>query len=164
MTRLILIRHAKSSWDDPEAADHDRRLNARGRRSAEALGHWLRSRGYLPDQVLCSSATRTRETLEMLGLGEVPTQFVPALYHAEAQAMLAELRKATGQTVMMLGHNPGIAEFAARLLAAPPRHAEFAHYPTGATLVADFGGEGWASADWGTGAALDFVVPRELVA
>ena len=62
--QLILMRHAKSSWDDPAAADFDRPLNGRGRRSAKALGHWLRQRGWLPDRVLCSSARRTRETLD----------------------------------------------------------------------------------------------------
>uniref|UniRef100_UPI0035189862 SixA phosphatase family protein n=1 Tax=Nioella sp. TaxID=1912091 RepID=UPI0035189862 len=65
MKRLILMRHAKSDWSlgQPDAA---RPLNARGQRSAEAMGDWLREKGYLPDQILCSSAQRTRETLDLL--------------------------------------------------------------------------------------------------
>ena len=60
--RLILTRHAKSDWDDPLLADHDRPLNARGRRSARLLGDWLASRGYEPEEVLCSTAARCRQT------------------------------------------------------------------------------------------------------
>ena len=60
--RLILTRHAKSAWDDPRLEDFDRPLNRRGLRAALELGEWLHSRGYEPDQVLCSSAQRTRET------------------------------------------------------------------------------------------------------
>ena len=61
--RLILMRHAKSSWDNPFAEDHQRPLNGRGKRSAKAIGEWLRAQGYLPDQILSSSATRTRELM-----------------------------------------------------------------------------------------------------
>ena len=62
MKRLILTRHAKSSWDDPLMSDHDRPLNERGKAAAADLGQWLASRGYVPDQVLCSDALRTRKT------------------------------------------------------------------------------------------------------
>ena len=60
--RLILTRHAKSSWDDPAMADHDRPLNDRGKAAAADLGAWLASRGYIPGEVLCSDAQRTRST------------------------------------------------------------------------------------------------------
>ena len=62
MKRLILTRHAKSSWEDPLTPDHDRPLNERGRAAAADLGQWLASRGYVPGQVLCSDALRTRKT------------------------------------------------------------------------------------------------------
>ena len=60
--RLILIRHAKSAWDDPLTPDHDRPLNARGEGAARDLGQWLASRGYVPQEILCSNALRTRAT------------------------------------------------------------------------------------------------------
>jgi phosphohistidine phosphatase len=60
--RLILSRHAKSGWDDPDLSDHDRPLNARGRGDAPKVGAWLRAKGYLPDAALVSSARRTQET------------------------------------------------------------------------------------------------------
>jgi phosphohistidine phosphatase len=63
---------------------------------------------------------------------------------------------------MMIGHNPGIADFAAKLVAHAPLNAEFARYPTGATLVADFMVDSWADVRFGMGATVDFVVPREI--
>ena len=74
----------------------------------------------------------------------------------------AELRHAKGDTVMMIGHNPGIAEFAHRLVARAPLHEGFAKYPTGATMVADFSIDRWEDAAFGGASALDFTVPREL--
>jgi phosphohistidine phosphatase len=64
---------------------------------------------------------------------------------------------------MMIGHNPGIAEFAARIVTTAPRNPEFTRYPTGATLVAEFAIDEWSEVGFGTGAAIDFIVPRELV-
>jgi phosphohistidine phosphatase len=163
--RLILTRHAKSSWDDPTLADRDRPLNGRGRRAAAALGAWLASRGYVPDEVLCSDTARTRETWELLARalpGAPEPTLKPALYNAGAEVMLAVLRHARGDTVLMLGHNPGIAEFAARIVARPPLHEAFTRYPTGATLVASFEAEAWSDIGFGQGATRDFVVPREL--
>ncbi len=161
--RLILTRHAKSAWDDPLLDDHDRPLNERGRRSALELGEWLHSRGYEPDQVLCSTAARTRETWA-LALS-APLEVTPdvdysgSLYHASPEVMLKLLKGATGDCVMMLGHNPGIAEFARMLPAKAPVHEDFARYPTTATLVVDFDGEDWAAVRAGQGSVLDFFVP-----
>lgn len=167
MKRLILTRHAKSSWDDPTAPDHDRPLNERGKAAAADLGQWLASRGYVPQQVLCSDAERTRKTWAGIAPslpGTPVMELKPALYHAGPDVMLAVLRHATAETVMMIGHNPGIAEFAERLVAHAPLHAEFARYPTGATLVVDFAIENWAQSGFGAGTVIDFTIPREIVA
>jgi len=166
MKRLILTRHAKSSWDDPTAPDHDRPLNDRGQAAAADLGQWLASRGYVPGQVLCSDAERTRKTWAGIAPalpGTVLLDLKPALYHAGPDVMLAVLRHATANTVMIIGHNPGIAEFAERLVAHVPLHSEFARYPTGATLVVDFAVDSWADAGFGQGIAIDFTIPREIV-
>ncbi len=161
MKRLILIRHAKSDWGTPALADHDRPLNGRGQRSARAIGHWLREKHYLPGSAYSSTAKRTCETWEGLDI-DAPITFTRKLYHAEATAMLEVLRAARANTVLMLGHNPGIGDFAAMLLGAPPEHRDFDRYPTCATLVADFEIEDWADLNFGLGHARDFVVPREL--
>ncbi|MBW3604947.1 MAG: histidine phosphatase family protein [Actinobacteria bacterium] len=67
MRTLYLLRHAKSSWDDPTLADHDRPLAARGIRATSAVADHLRHARVFPDVVLCSAARRTRETLDLLG-------------------------------------------------------------------------------------------------
>jgi phosphohistidine phosphatase len=165
--RLILTRHAKSSWDDPNTPDHDRPLNERGKAAAADLGSWLASRGYVPQQVLCSDALRTRKTWSGIAPalpGNTVLQLKPALYHAGPDVMLAVLRHAQGDTVMMIGHNPGIAEFARRLVTSDPLDPDFHRYPTGATLVADFAIASWEEAGFGMAVPLDFIVPRELAA
>ncbi|MEI4488031.1 histidine phosphatase family protein [Frigidibacter sp. MR17.14] len=158
--RLILTRHAKSDWGTPGLDDHDRALKGRGRRAAAELGAWLAERGDPPAEVLCSTALRTRQTWEETGLEGTP-RFVPALYHAAPEAMLAELRGATAPVVMMLGHNPGIAAFAEGMVASPPDDPEFFAYPTCATLVAEFDAATWAEVRPRTGRALGFFTPSE---
>ncbi len=163
--RLILTRHAKSSWDDPRLADHDRPLAERGRRASALIGRWLSDNGFLPDEVLCSDSVRTRETWERIAacLPNPPeARLLPALYLAPPAAMLRVLQAATGQVVMMLGHNPGIGVFAGRIVRNPPKHPKFTRYPTAATLVADFERESWAEVGFTQGLTRAFVVPRDL--
>ena len=163
--RLILTRHAKSAWDDPLMPDHDRPLNERGKAAAADLGQWLASRGYVPDQVLCSDAERTRKTWSGIAPalpGTPILELKPALYHAGPDVMLAVLRHATSDAVMMIGHNPGIAEFAQRLVSRAPQNAEFQRYPTGATLVVEFDIASWDQAAYGAATVLDFIVPSEI--
>jgi phosphohistidine phosphatase len=167
MKRLILTRHAKSAWDDPLTPDHDRPLNERGKAAAADLGQWLASRGYVPDEVLCSDALRTRKTWSGIAPalpGTPVLELKPALYHAGPDVMLAVLRHATADTVMMIGHNPGIADFATRLVAHAPLNPEFERYPTGATLVVDFAIDQWDQAGFGLGTTVDFVIPSEIAA
>ena len=167
MKRLILTRHAKSSWDDPTMADHDRPLNARGRGAASDLGGWLASRGDVPQEVLCSDALRTRQTWEGIApaFADAPeVTLKPALYGAGPDVMLAVLRHATAETVMMIAHNPGIGEFASRIVSQSPGNSEFHRYPTGATLVVSFEVAEWRDVDWRMGSVRDFIVPREIVA
>ncbi|SNR54041.1 SixA phosphatase family protein [Puniceibacterium sediminis] len=159
--RLILMRHTKSDWSLDEE-DHARALNPRGEASARILGEWLRAENYLPDQVLCSTSARTRQTLSLLQLS-APVQFERELYLASPELLLEILRGATGRVVLMLGHNPGIAALAAMLASVYPSHIRFRDYPTGATTIMDFDIPKWADLVPGTGNARDFVIPRELM-
>ncbi|MAM63825.1 histidine phosphatase family protein [Maritimibacter sp. UBA3975] len=165
--RLILTRHAKSSWDDPHMSDHDRPLNKRGRESALAIGRWLSVKGLCPDEVFVSSAERTRETWNLIsraGCPSVAPEIAPSLYLAEPDTMLNVLKGATGKTVMMIGHNPGTTFAARGLLDTPPATHLFDRYPTGATAVMDFEIDRWEDLIWRMGELVDFVVPRDLVA
>lgn len=165
MLRLILSRHAKSDWDDPLVEDFDRTLNARGREGAARIGAWLAEKGYLPDLVLCSAAARTRETWELIA-GELPTRpearFLQELYLAAPQQILSSLHSATGNTVMLIAHNPGCGLAAAALARQPLNTARFQKYPTAATTVLEFDIPDWSKLDWGHGEIIDFTTPREL--
>ncbi|MBT8412109.1 MAG: histidine phosphatase family protein [Octadecabacter sp.] len=164
--RLILIRHAKSSWDDPLSDDHARILNARGRASADAVGAWLKAQGYIPDEIHSSDAARTIETTQRLvaALGTTPSVELHArMYHASAPTLLDVLKKAKGNTVALIAHNPGIAFFAETIVARAPDHDRFMDYPTCATLICDFPINDWAEAVTRSGQVVDFVVPRDLI-
>lgn len=115
MKTLLILRHAKSDWDDPALADHDRPLNARGKRDAPRMGEVLRREGLAPEAILCSSAKRARKTAELVseaaGLEGEP-QLLDELY---AAAPSAYLKACAGlgediDTAMVVGHNPGLEE------------------------------------------------------
>ncbi|WP_037311667.1 SixA phosphatase family protein [Ruegeria halocynthiae] len=163
MTRtLILTRHAKSSWNGISVSDHDRPLNKRGRKSAPAIAGWLRENGWLPDEVLSSTSARTRETWDRMGLQADKVCFHRTLYHAESEDMLIKLSGATEPTVLLLGHNPGIATFASRIVRQAPDHVRFQDYPTCATTVIRFDFDNWADIKWHSGDVQGFTIPREL--
>lgn len=163
MTRtLILMRHAKSSWVHPGLADHDRPLNDRGVRSAVAIGNWLRMKGHVPDAAISSSSERTGQTFLGLEL-DIPVTFTRTLYHAGPEVMMDLLRQQEADKVLMIGHNPGIAEFAHRLVEAPPEHPRFADYPTCATAIIRWDEGDWSETGWRGGKVVDFAIPRELI-
>lgn len=165
--QLILARHAKSSWDNPQADDHSRGLNQRGRASAAAIGQWLMLNEYAPDLVLCSSAERTKETWALIAkeLNASPEiRFESALYLAAPEQILSLLKTVKGPaSVLMLAHNPGSALLATALAAEPAMHPQFERYPTAATTVLNFEAENWHEIRWGQGKIIDFVVPRDLI-
>lgn len=160
--RLILTRHAKSDWDDPLLSDHDRPLNKRGRRDGPRIGAWLAQNGYLPDTVRLSTARRVQETwIGIKGALPEPTSVTShrALYHAGPTQIMSFVQEAPTGTVMIVCHNPGIAEAAEQLAQEAPNHARFFDYPTAATTVFEFD-EG--AVQWGAARVLDFVTPHDL--
>lgn len=163
--KLILLRHAKSSWDDPILDDHDRPLNERGRGSATAIGQWLNRKGHHPDQVACSTALRARETCDLVSsawAAPFEVTHVDGLYHAGPDRILREIRKYNAETLLIVGHNPGFAEVAEMLAHAPPDHADFHRFPTASTLVLTFELSKWADLKCQSGRVVDFVTPRTL--
>ncbi len=163
MTRiLVLTRHAKSSWGNPMLDDHDRPLNKRGRVSAKAVGTWLAEKGWTPDEVLSSTSLRTYETWRQMELDTSEVTFTRDLYHPDPGQIFRTLTSAKGSVILVLSHNPGIAEFAGRIVRQPPDHMRFFDYPTCATTIIQFDVEKWSDVSWKTGEVLDFVIPREL--
>ena len=109
-TRLIIMRHAKSSCSDASLDDHDRPLNKRGRRDAPRIAEELRNRDWIPDRIRVSSSKRTMETLELM---ETISQnsaidVEPSLYHSNISTLLQDVEEVEeGKTTMILSHNPG---------------------------------------------------------
>lgn len=172
MRQLLLLRHAKSSWDDSSLSDHARPLNARGRQAAAGMRDAMRDLGLAPDLVLVSSARRTLQTLEALEPWEDTPLVEPmdALYLATAPQMLQILHGVaeTVRSVLLVAHNPGLHELAL-LLAGPkasgnssPDMRRLADgYPTGALTEFSVPGPWW-SLDEGGARLLRFLAPRDL--
>jgi phosphohistidine phosphatase len=126
--RLLLLRHAKAVASRPgmsDASDHGRPLSERGRLDAAAMGRKLRSLGLVPALALVSTALRTRETFDLLGPfeGDAPRQILSdALYLAEPRALLDVVQEEgdTAESVMLVGHNPGLHELALTLAGGNP--------------------------------------------
>ena len=160
-TRLILIRHAESGWDDPFADDHARVLTNDGRTSATAVGNWLAHNGYVPDVILCSDAARTVETMDRVtaSFDRLPMIVLDKmLYHPSPDTILEQARKRTEAAVAVVAHNPGIGMVADAVLTTRPNHRRFLDYPSGAVTVIDFDGK----PDFSKGRLVDFVVPSDL--
>lgn len=161
--RLFLLRHAKSSWENEDLADHDRPLAGRGRKAAKRIGKHLRSEGIHPALVLCSSARRARETLERVGPdGEVRIE--SELYGASASELLERLRRVPDATesVMLIGHNPAIQELALELADDGDRLQDVERkFPTCALATLAAPG-GWSELRPGSAELVGFVRPKEL--
>lgn len=174
MRQLLLLRHAKSSWDDPRLSDHARPLNARGRRNAAAMGEAMRDLGLAPDIVLVSSARRTLQTLEAIQPleGSPLVEPMDALYLAPWPSLLELLREVreTARSVLLIGHNPGLHDLAMALVGAAgmaggsPMAARLAEaYPTCA--LTEFAiALPWRLLEPGGGRLLRFLTPAELPA
>jgi phosphohistidine phosphatase len=157
---LLLLRHAKSSWDDPSLADHDRPLAPRGRKAATLIRAHLRRSGIEMSLILCSSARRTVQTLELVAPGgEVAIE--DELYGASADGLLTRLREVPDHdsAVMLIGHNPAMQDLAAGLAAGAGLGEQ--KFPTAALATLAFTGL-WRELDWGSADLIEFVRPRDL--
>jgi phosphohistidine phosphatase len=167
MKQLFLLRHAKSSRKDSSLPDHDRPLAGRGRRASKAMAAYLRAHRIEPALVLCSSATRARQTLDGVapGLGDAPGVKVETeLYEASAAGLLGRLQRIPDAvpSAMLIGHNPAMERLALDLATGGPALAELASkYPTGALATLEFQGR-WSDLDADRAQLVGFVKPRDL--
>jgi phosphohistidine phosphatase len=169
LRQLLLLRHAKSAWDDPTLSDHSRKLNPRGRADAGAMRQAMLGLALTPDVVLVSSARRTVQTLEALEPWEETPLIEPmdALYLATVPELLKILNAVaeTARSVMVIGHNPGLHELAVLLTGSTRDPADARRladgFPTGA--LAEFSVPGpWRTLGAGGARLHRFLCPRDL--
>jgi phosphohistidine phosphatase len=170
--RLLLLRHAKA--EGVAADDRKRALIDRGRKDSARMGRFLREEVYVPDLILCSDSTRTRETLNsaLPELGtQPPVQFLHELYLAEPELIISIIRRAANKfgVLMIVGHNPGIEQCALVLASVPLQKklrkrydAMDGKFPTCALAVIDFEIATWSDIRPGKGDLDAFVRPKDL--
>ena len=172
MAQLLLLRHAKSSWDDPTVPDHQRPLNARGERAARALSNLFASLRLAPDLALVSSALRAKQTFASLDLNGEASEIVvtDTLYLADAEGIFEQLRQVAAGTrsVLVVGHNPGLYDTAIELVGndpaarpEPPVMRLLDGYPT-ASLAEFAVSVPWAEIGPGQGRLLRFQRPDDF--
>lgn len=169
MKTLLLLRHAKSSWSNPAARDHDRRLTTRGHQAATSMGGLLRQHGLVPELAVISPARRARETWERVlpelrAAPEAKTE--DRLYMAEPPTLLRIVHDvpASADTVLLIGHNPGLERFAAQLAGSAEgdaRQRMAKKFPTAALAVLRFDLANWAGVKPSSGRLDAFFTPRE---
>jgi phosphohistidine phosphatase len=168
--QLFVLRHAKSSWEDPGLEDYERPLAPRGRRAVKVLAEHFRAEGIEPELILCSSARRTRETLEGTGLqGETLVEH--QLYSASPGEVLDRLRQVPEGvgSVMVVGHNPALQVLVLRLAASGAASeldgsglSEIQRkFPTGALATLAFEG-GWSELGPGRARLAAYIRPKQL--
>lgn len=162
---LLLLRHAKSDYP-AGVADHDRPLAPRGVREAALAGDWLRANAPAIDAVLCSTATRARQTLALSGI-DAPVRYVERLYGATPGTVIEEINRMSDDvaTLLVVGHEPTMSELAlilAGTVESAPDAVEriSAKYPTSGIAVLTIPG-GWTGLEPGRAALTAFHVPRE---
>jgi len=181
MRHLMLLRHAKTERDSPTGNDRDRRLNERGRADAPTLGRYLVAHRLVPGCVLVSPATRARETWDLLKdefPNPPPHEIIQQLYGADTAELLHIVRiarqlalRATTDRLMIVGHNPGLHEFALALTSAG--HAKSAkvdasyraltdNLPTSGLAMISFAIGDWADASFGRGRLERLISPALL--
>jgi phosphohistidine phosphatase len=162
MKKLLLLRHAKSSWDDASQPDFERPLNERGRKAAPLVGRFLRERKVLPDLIICSTAVRARQTIALVidaaGL-ETEVRYDARIYEASVQRLLEVIKgiEDDRRLVMLVGHNPGFENLLARLTNQAER------MPTAALAEITLASESWSEAPFLRGRLERLVKAKELV-
>lgn len=170
MKLLGLLRHAKSSWDDPALDDFDRPLNRRGRDAAVRMGEELRRLGLGYERVLASPARRAAQTISLASGGwgtDLDIRWEPRLYAASLADLLAIVSKAPPavERLLLVGHNPGLHQLAMRLCgttAAAQESGLAAKLPTGSLVEIRLGAQSWAEAASADGELVRFLRPRDL--
>lgn len=170
MRRLMLLRHAKSDWSAPGRPDRERVLSPRGKRAAPLMGRYLAEQGLIPQHAIVSVAERTRQTWQLLGktVTETPSaKFDDRIYEAAPIDILAAIADAPAEaeTVLVVGHNPGLQSLALMLAgegSGKARGALAEKFPTAGLAVLEFDIPGWKQLLPGSGRLERFITPRAI--
>jgi phosphohistidine phosphatase len=171
MKTLLLLRHAKSSWDDPTLEDFDRPLAPRGRKAAPLMACYLKKMGLRPDLVLCSPAARARQTWSLVSQSldsKIEVKDMRGLYLAAPSRLLDFICRASDRAtcVMLVGHNPGMEHLAMALagpLSNPTAVAKLhSKFPTAALAEIEFEVAAWTAVARGEGCLKRFIRPQDL--
>jgi phosphohistidine phosphatase len=170
MLTLYLLRHAKSSWDDSSLQDFDRPLADRGEKAAARMGAYIESQGLVPELILCSSAARTRQTLDLILplLSTKPSvEYETGLYLATSSQLLARIRKVGSavRKLMLVGHDPGMHGLALDLSGTGRKddlQRLASKFPTAGLAVITFDSRAWSKVQPASGHLQRFVTPKTL--
>jgi len=161
MKTLLLLRHAKSDWDDPSLRDFDRPLAARGERDAPRIGKVLGKRGPLPDLIISSPAARAKATIKRVIKAaklNLEIQFDEAIYGASSPELMRLIRQLPNDNlcVLLVGHNPGFEDLVWRLSSSRER------MPTAALACIEFQIDNWEEVIEGEGKLVWLLTPKQL--
>lgn len=172
MKTLLLLRHAKSSWDNPVARDFDRPLNDRGRKAAKRMGGYMMKQGLAPDYILCSPSVRTTQTLDILlpYFSSTPeAEFPEGLYHGGPEGLMAAIKTAPAESnrLLVIGHNPGMQALAMQLSALEDSNRKGQRrieekYPTAALSCYALDIDSWKDAAPDKARLDRFITPKDL--
>ncbi len=161
MKRLIVVRHAKSSWSNPHLGDSERPLNKRGHRNAPEMGKRLKSKGFIPDLIVSSKANRALTTAKYIaaevGYDEADIYISDYLYHRDEDEMIELIRNIDqkNNTVMIFGHNPGFTDLVNYLTGS-----DIYNIPTAGLAVIEFDSDHWSEIKPGAGNLRHYDYPK----
>lgn len=164
MKKLIIVRHAKSSWDFPELNDYDRPLNKRGKKNAPEMGKRLASRGILPDLIITSPAKRAAATAKRIaievGYGIKDIKKEPLFYHGSINDIIKVIRSINNKisTLMIFGHNPDWTSVANLLTGS-----DIYNIPTCGIAEIDFDVSAWTEVEKNKGTLVNFDYPKKVL-
>lgn len=162
--KILMMRHAKSSWSDEKLRDFDRPLNSRGMKDAPRMGAYLKELGIIPGQIFSSPAKRAQQTAQAVakevGFNVERINWDEELYHGEPMAYLNAIRSADAKSevVMTIGHNPMTAE----VMSALSKQSFTHHVPTSALACFETSAESWNDIRQSSCKLLWIVSPKEI--
>lgn len=162
MKTLLILRHAKSSWDNPDLADFDRPLNSRGLESAPVMGNVLYKEDLQPQKILSSPAKRAKQTAILIketAQIEAPVTYVEGIYEASPLKLLSIISEIEDkiQSALLVGHNPGLEGFVKMLT------GEIYALPTATLVKIDLSIESWNDITANRGKVNLFIRPKDVI-